>query len=148
YLRRGQIVPVKTQVIKKANCSEGWFELVTGGFVCGKYLTTDLANKDLANAPHPPNMEGPLPYDYGLNLTNGTPLYRRRPQRAERRELENGLAVGRKKKKADDDGASAQAPENDNPDSPWYLKDHHGQRPQVRIDDLHTNEAGGLVVIR
>src|SRR5688572_12746758 len=52
YLRKGQVVPIKANVIKKQNCSEGWYELaeVPGGargFVCGKYATTDLAHKDL-----------------------------------------------------------------------------------------------------
>ena len=37
----------------------------------------------------------PLPYDYALNLTPGTPLYRRLPLRRERRENEKDLAIGR-----------------------------------------------------
>ena len=144
YIRRGQVVAVKSKVIKKNNCPEGWYELVTGGFVCGKYATTDLTSKELETAPHPPYTDRPLPYDYGLNLTNGAPLYRRRPYKKERNELEKGLAVGKSKKS---DGGDA-SPRPSGPDTPWYLKDHKGQRPQVTIDDIRTNEQGGLVVVR
>jgi hypothetical protein len=144
YLRRGQVIAVKPSVVKKTNCPEGWYELATGGFVCGKSVTTDLASKELETAPHPPLADGPLPYEYGLNLTNGAPLYRRRPLKKERKDLEKGLAVGKTKKK---DGTAASA-EPAAPDAPWYLKDHHGQRPQVKIEDIRTNEQGGLVVVR
>jgi hypothetical protein len=148
YLRRGQVVEVKPKIVKKGNCPEGWYELLTGGFVCGKYLTTDLTSKDLETAPHPPFTDRPLPYDYGLNLTNGAPLYRRRPLKKERKDLEKGLAVGKTKKK-DGDAPTEKAASNDSgSDTPWYLKDHHGQRPQVTIDDIRTNEQGGLVVAR
>lgn len=149
YLRRGQVVQVKPNVVKKSNCPEGWYELVTGGFVCGKMVTTDLRSKDLETAPHPPFTEGPLPYEYGLNLTNGAPLYRRRPLRKERKDLEKGLAVGKSKKKDSESApASAAAAPEGVGETPWYLKDHKGQRPQVSIDDIHTNEQGGLVVVR
>jgi hypothetical protein len=150
YLRRGQVIAVKPNVIKKGNCPEGWYELVTGGFVCGKYATIDLKAKELETAPHPPFAEGPLPYDYGLNLTNGAPLYRRRPLKKERKDLEKGLAVGKTKKKQDGEPAAAAPPPpaDSNGDTPWYLKDHKGQRPQVKIDEIHTNEQGGLVVVR
>ena len=144
YLRRGQVLAVKPNVIKKSNCAEGWYELATGGFVCGKYVTTDLSAKELETAPHPPYTDRPLPYDYGLNLTNGAPLYRRRPLKKERTELEKGLAVGKTKKT--DGGAAPKAPSG--PETPWYLKDHKGQRPQVTIEDIRTNEQGGLVVVR
>ncbi len=163
YLRRGQVIAVKPNVIKKGNCPEGWYELTTGGFVCGKFATTDLKAKELETAPHPPLVDGPLPYEYGLNLTNGAPLYRRRPLKKERKDLEKGLAVGKSKKKKDGEessgggggGGGGGAGNNSNAnaaggtgDTPWYLQDHHGQRPQVKIDDIRTNEQGGLVVVR
>jgi hypothetical protein len=147
YLRRGSSVAVKPQLVKKTNCPEGWYELETGGFVCGKLVTSDSEHKELKGAPSPPKTEGPLPYDYGLNLTNGAPLYRRRPLKKERKDLEKGLQVGKSKRKEDGEVVQAAAPPTD-PDSPWYLQDHHGQRPQVKVDDLKTNEQGGLVVVR
>jgi hypothetical protein len=95
YLRKGQTVAVKPQMIKKSNCGEGWFELVEGGFICGKFATLDMSNKELKNAPHAPLADSPLPYAYGLNLTNGTPLYRRLPLLKERAEHETALQVGK-----------------------------------------------------
>lgn len=149
YLRRGAVVAVKPRVTKKGNCPEGWYEIASGGFVCGKFLTTDLKSKELDTAPHAPFTDRPLPYDYGLNLTNGTPLYRRRPLKKERNGLEKGLAIG--KTKRNDDGTIAHQDAPPSPDgsaTPWYLQDHHGERPQVKIDDIRTNEQGGLVVVR
>lgn len=149
YLRRGSVVAVKPKVTKKGNCTEGWYEIATGGFVCGKYVTTDLKSKELESAPHAPFTDRPLPYDYGLNLTNGTPLYRRRPLKKERKDLEKGLAVG--KTKRDDKGEivkTDQAPSPDGSATPWYLQDHKGERPKVTIEDIRTNEQGGLVVVR
>ena len=35
-----------------------------------------------------PLTDGPLPFKYGMNLTNGTPMYRRLPTKVERRESE------------------------------------------------------------
>jgi hypothetical protein len=131
YLRKGDIVAVKPAILKKSSCVEGWYELLTGGFVCGKYATLDASDKDLASAPRPPNMQGPLPYDYGLNLVNGAPLYRRIPLKRERKEHERGLAVGR-----------APPPENGEPssgDSPWYLA--HKDKSKISMDDLKGESA-------
>ncbi len=155
YLRKGSILPVKGEPTKSTSCAEGWYELLAGGYVCGKFVTTDLAHKDLAKAPHPPFTEGPLPYEYGLNLTNGTPMYRRAPLRKERAEYERGLALGKKKKPKDGadptaatagggggggggggDGDNAGGGGGGGDDKPWFLKDHNGQRPQVTMDDL------------
>jgi hypothetical protein len=114
YLRRGATAPIKGEPVVKTSCPEGWYELVQGGFVCGKYATRDPNDKSLKNAPHAPFTEGPLPYEYGLNLTNGTPLYRRAPLRSERKEWEHGLQVGRKKKKkVDADGNPVESANDD-----------------------------------
>ena len=144
YLRKGDKVAVKPQIVKKSSCLEGWYELLplpgappktTGGFVCGKYATLDPEDKELANAPHPPNMDGPLPYDYGLNLVNGAPLYRRPPLRKERAEYERGLAVGKTPKT--DEGAAAPVAahaDNGSGETPWYLE--HKDRSQISMDEL------------
>ena len=134
YLRKGDTVAAKPEPVKNSACPEGWYELLpapgappgtTGGFVCGKYATLDANDKELASAPHAPNMEGPLPYDYGLNLVNGAPLYQRMPLRSERRKYEQGLAVGRAKQPAPGEGSSG--------DAPWYLA--HTDRAKVSMDD-------------
>ena len=133
YLRKGDVVEAKPQILAKPNCSEGWYELATGGFVCGKSVTRDLNAKELADAPHPPLTEGPLPYEYALNLTTGTPLYSRKPSRDDRTKYERGLPVGRSDgKTAPGDSPSA------NGETPWYSKE--GARKQVSLNDLQKPE--------
>jgi hypothetical protein len=158
YLRKGDTVAVEPQLVKKSSCLEGWYELLAvpgnppgtgGGFVCGKDATLDPDDKELASAPHAPNMAGPLPYEYGLNLVNGAPVYRRPPLRRERKQYERGLAVGRAFRKKDGDD-SAPAPESagshdDGTDNTaWYLT--HKTRSQISMDDLKGESS--LVVQR
>ncbi len=171
YLRKGQVAEVKNaEPSVKQSCPEGWYELVEGGFVCGRYATRDPADKQLKNAPHAPLTDGPLPYQYGLNLTNGTPLYRRLPLRAERKQYEHGLAVGKKRHKktdtaepvgsAEPGAGGADAPSylggaeaapgggggGGGTETPWYLQDHKGQKPQVSLDDIKGES--GLINVR
>src|SRR4029077_725908 len=99
------------------NGCDGWEKLfpppgrppgTTGGFVCGKDATLDPGDKELATAPHAPNMAGPPQYDYGLNLVDGAPLYRRPPLRRERKQFEQQHAVGLAYlRKVGDEGAPA-----------------------------------------
>src|SRR5690606_31282461 len=91
-IRQGQKVPVVGEPQVKSNCKEGWYELAQGGFVCGRYATLDLNHPKLQTAPHAPYTDGMLPYEYGYNVTNGTPLYRTVPSREERLQLEPWLA--------------------------------------------------------
>lgn len=144
YLRKGQAVAVKPQLVKKSSCIEGWYELLpspgsppgtTGGFVCGRDATLDPDNKQLAAAPHAPNMAGPLPYDYGLNLVDGSPLYRRPPLRRERKQYEHGLAAGDPYSKRDgDDNAPVPANAHGDGDTAWYLA--HKEKSEISMDDL------------
>jgi L,D-transpeptidase catalytic domain len=129
YLRKGDNVDAQLTVLKNSHCSEGWYELVAGGFVCGKSLTRDPNAPELADAPHLPLTDGPLPYEYGLNLTTGTPLYWRKPKSDERARYERGLPVG-KAPPSDLGGGSG--------DSPWYLKE--GARKQVSLNELTKQE--------
>ncbi len=143
-LRYGEKAPVIPEPHKKANCPEGWYELLAGGFVCGKYTTLDMEHPrfKLVKAP---DLAGALPYTYGVNVQNGTPLYRQVPSREERLKLEPWLAARPRKAKADDDGnpyaaaaaTLAPAPDGgasvsdigegagggDKPDAPWWQKD-------------------------
>jgi hypothetical protein len=93
YVRQGQRVPVIAEAHRKSNCTDGWYELVQGGFVCGKYFTFDMNHPKVKTAPRPPDLSGPLPYLYGYNLTNGTPLYKHIPSREERARFEPWLNV-------------------------------------------------------
>lgn len=99
YIRQGQKVPVLPQPHPKSNCKDGWYELVQGGFVCGRYASLDLNHPKIKFAPHPPDLDSPLPYQYGYNVANGTPLYRTIPSREERLKLEPWLAPKPKKPK-------------------------------------------------
>lgn len=140
YFRSGESVAIKSGPTKKKNCDEGWYELAEGGFVCGQFVTAAAA-PDMLRAPLD---DGPLPYQYGLNLTNGAPLYRRVPMKSERSEYEKHLLVGRTH---EGDLAKAQrAAIEDDGGVPWYLQDHKGQRPQVTFDDMKTDH--GPVLLR
>lgn len=135
YLRKGSHVPIKQGPIAKTNCPEegGWFELATGGFVCGKYATLDPNHKELKFAPHEPWLDKPLPYDYGLNLTPGTPLYRRAPLRRERKEYEKTLAIGRGAKASD----VAKKLKEQGEEVPAYLKDEAvTDKPKLGFNEL------------
>src|ERR1022692_971159 len=121
YLRKGDVVEAKAQRVQRSSCAEGWFELLEGGYVCAKLATTDLNAKELADAPHPPYADRPLPYDYGLNLTTGTPLYRRKVTRNERAQYERALAVGKTSSKSEPIGPGAA--EGTSGDTPWYAKE-------------------------
>ena len=83
YFRLGEKIAVLPGVHKKPNCPEGWYELVSGGFVCGKYATIDGDHARM-RVVRPPNLEGPVPYPYGYNVANGTPLYRQPPSYKDR----------------------------------------------------------------
>lgn len=166
YLRYGEKAPAVPGEQKKANCPEGWYTLLAGGFVCGKYATEELDHPKVKTAP-PPDLEGPLPYAYGVNLFNGTPLYRQLPSRAQRRRLEPWLFRPKKAKVADDSTAQAgsehtaepaenpygapssgagvpDAPTADpaataaeEPDVPWWEKEAPDGGPlQITLEDL------------
>jgi hypothetical protein len=154
YLRYGEKVPVIPEAHKKSNCPEGWYELLAGGFVCGKYATLDIDHPrfKLAKAP---NLEDSLPYTYGVNVSNGTPLYRTVPSREERLKLEPWLVKPKKAKIVADDNPYATASassvadagagdppsvgENagDKPDVPWWQKEvSDAGPPAITLEDL------------
>jgi hypothetical protein len=93
YVRQGGKVPVIPEAHKKPNCLDGWYELVQGGFVCGRYASLDLNHPKIRTAPRPPDVTGALPYPYGINLRNGTPLYKHIPSREERLRYEPWLSA-------------------------------------------------------
>jgi len=113
YIRQGQRVPVIAEPHPKANCREGWYELVQGGFVCGKYASLDFNHPRVKLAPHPPDMVASLPYEYGYNVANGTPLYRTVPSREERLAIEPWLTPKKKSRRVRDEESA----QNDDSDS-------------------------------
>lgn len=141
YARSGESLVIKGAATKKPNCPDGWYELADGGFVCGQFVSTDSKAEGMLAAPL---TEGPLPYNYGLNLTNGTPLYRKIPTKREREENEKHLLVGRSH--PGDLARAQQAAMDDDGGVPWYLQDHKGGRANVSFDEIRSN--GGLVALR
>ena len=163
YMRQGGRAPVLPEAHRKPNCPEGWYELLAGGFVCGKYATLDLNHPRVKLAPHPPDMVSSLPYQYGYNITNGTPLYRTIPSREDRVKFEPWLAkkAPPRARRPEDDGnaTSPQAADADldagagltnasttdplgagfeplDAGVPWYLRDYDGGKPTVTLDEL------------
>jgi len=148
YLRYGAKVAAFTEPFANDDCREGWYELVSGGYVCGKYATFDLKDPRVRLAPAPPNLAAPMPYRYGYSLAHGTPLYRRVLSIEDRKKYEPWLvpppAVEKKDDVASDENAepapsaSASAPPP-MPDAsvPWFMRERDGGRPSVTLDDLH-----------
>jgi lipoprotein-anchoring transpeptidase ErfK/SrfK len=92
YLRQGGIVVGYERPIVNDDCKDGWYELVSGGFVCGKAVTTDMSSPKVRLAPKQPDRDAGMPYRYGVNLRTGTPLYRRVLSIEDRKKYEPELA--------------------------------------------------------
>jgi hypothetical protein len=152
-LRYGEKTPVIAEAHKKPNCPEGWYELVAGGFVCGKYATLDLDHPKIKEV-KPPDLEGPVPYLYGINVANGTPLYRHVPSHDERTKFEPWLFKPRKAKTDDNNPYAASAiPDASTPDAqgigedasdadiPWWEKQTpDGGPPEISLDGTKVVE--------
>jgi hypothetical protein len=159
YLRYGEKAPALAgEPLRKPNCPDGWYSLLAGGFVCGKFVTTDLEHPRLKTV-QPPDLDGPLPYTYGVNLLNGTPLYRQLPSQAQRRRLEPWLFRPRKPKNVDppadenpyatasmgtgpiDAGVVEADPSGEQGYAPWWDKQAAGGGPlQITLDELQESD--------
>lgn len=92
YLRHGASVEAYENPFPNDECTDGWYELVGGGFVCGKAVTSDLSSPRIRLAPKLPDLSAGMPYRYGVNLRDGTPLYRRVLNNDDRKKYEPWLA--------------------------------------------------------
>jgi L,D-transpeptidase catalytic domain len=97
FMRSGGRAPVEPDPVSKKNCSGGWYKVRSGGFVCGNYGTTDLANPEVKFATSQPNLKEILPYPYARNAKNGTPLYKTVPSREQMEKYEPYLKESEKK---------------------------------------------------
>lgn len=102
YIRHGGKAPVDPTPIKASNCEAGWYHLVAGGYVCGKYATLDLNNPQVRLGTTPPNLDDILPYRYAWNTTMGTPLYRSVPSKEEMQKYEPYLKGNKKRRRTRD----------------------------------------------
>ena len=96
YIRNGGRVPVEKKPVSTANCSGGWYHVLTGGYVCGNQGTTDLNHPQVKFAIKQPDLTAILPYRYARNAKNGTPLYRSVPSREQMNKYEPYLASAKK----------------------------------------------------
>lgn len=164
YLRHGAKVPVLEGTLVNEECSEGWYELVQGGFVCGKAATLDLKSPRVKLAPKGPDLDAGLPYRYGYNLTNGTPVYRRVLSIEDRKKYEPWLAPKPPEPEApngdegeatasstptaneDDTAESASAKSKRDRDTsataaaassaPWFMRPRDAGKPDVKLGEL------------
>ena len=93
YLRNGAVVNAYDPPLKNDECKDGWYELVEGGYVCGKSATIDLTNPRVKLAPKQPDLDAGMPYRYGVNVADGTPVYRRVLNAEDRRKYESHLSA-------------------------------------------------------
>ncbi len=160
YIRQGGKVPVIPEAHPKENCPDGWYELLAGGFVCGKYATLDLNHPRVKQAPHLPSLDQPLPYDYGYNSSNGTPLYKSIPSSADRLKYEPWMRPKHSSEEAvavedpvavtlsaapagsgSGEGLGAFDPWDSG--VPWYLRSYDGGKPtDITLDDLREDPTG------
>jgi hypothetical protein len=92
YLRAGATAQAYDKPIVNEDCKTGWYELVSGGFVCSKTATFDLGDARVKHAPKQPDLRAGMPYRYGVNLGVDTPLYRRVLSVEDRKKYEPWLA--------------------------------------------------------
>ncbi len=92
YLRAGAVVmattgnPVRTD---DPRCRGGGYELTTGGFVCNGRDVIAFWGRRLPQVPgSQADRSAPLPYQYGRNRRDNTPVYRRLPTDEEAAEFE------------------------------------------------------------
>jgi len=104
YVKNGGHVPVKPAPVPSKSCTAGWYEVTTGGYLCGNLGTTDLEHPQVKFALRQPDLESVLPYQYARNAKNGTPLYKSVPSREQMNEYEPYLG-----QQNGNDGASASA---------------------------------------
>ncbi len=102
YLRHGAIAAAYDHPVVNEDCKEGCYELEVGGFVCGKAVTAELTSPKVRLAPKQPDHDAGMPYRYGVNVSDGTPLYRRVLPTEERKKYEPYLTPA---KPVADDGA-------------------------------------------
>jgi lipoprotein-anchoring transpeptidase ErfK/SrfK len=113
YLRHGALALAYDRPTVNDDCKEGWYELDVGGFVCGKAVTTELTSPRVRLAPKQPDHDAGMPYRYGVNLTDGTPLYRRVLGTEDRKKYEPWLTPA---KPVADDAADGDKTDKDKTD--------------------------------
>ena len=158
YLRHGSHVPYFPEPIVNDDCPEGWYELIEGGFVCGKYTSPDPKAPSVKFAANPPNLADPMPYKYGYSTVANTPVYRRVLSLLDRQKYEPELAPPVPATSATpsaDSSPDASAPlpsasasasndETDTPGSDEAPPDHPAPQPRHPVKDAGPVKLGDL----
>jgi lipoprotein-anchoring transpeptidase ErfK/SrfK len=112
YAKEGAKLAVQSLPVSKAGCSAGWYQLVSGGYICGNEGTLNANDERVKHPPKQANVEGVLPYVYARNVSNGTPLYRSVPTREQIKKYEPYLYKDKEaeEKKAEAPPVAAPAP--------------------------------------
>lgn len=156
YLRHGAVVEAYESAILNDECKDGWFELADGaGWVCSKYATVDLESPRVRLAPHQPDRDAGMPYTYGVNLSDGTPLYRRvlsetdrkkyeaLPKRDDEVKAEDGKADGKRDERpADDEEEKSEKKDDDAVAAVTAQDDETGAVPPPTRKAAEIRDAG------
>jgi hypothetical protein len=137
YLRHGSHAPVLPEPVVNDDCPEGWYELLSGGFVCGKFASLDARAPAVRFAANPPNLASAMPYRYGFSLSNDTPVYRRVLSLVDRRKFEPWLVPP----PAPTSDASA-PPETEEADNPYASDEEATAKPTAK-PRRGAKDAGG-----
>jgi hypothetical protein len=130
-LRIGSPVPAIPDPVVNDDCPEGWYELVEGGWVCGKRVTLDPNDPHLKYGPAPARVDQPLPYRYGVVLSDGAPLYKRILPVEKRQQYEPNL-VPPKKKETDSEENPYEEDEDEAPKRKLFkLRGKDGGKPTL-----------------
>ncbi len=108
YLRRGAKVATSEKAVHTDSCKQGFYALIDGGYVCGKYATLDEQDSRVKLGVKAPDLEGPMPYKYAYNTAHGTPLYAQVPSKDDMLKYEPYLLDRAKKKDKDTDAKSVE----------------------------------------
>jgi hypothetical protein len=160
YMRLGSKAPVDpAPPIKNASCEKGWYHLVDGGYVCGKYATLDVNSSQVKLGITAPALEELLPYKYAYNNADGTPLYRSVPSKEDMLKYEPYLEAAKKAKRkkeeeaSADDAAATAVPSDDDkavaanildggapeePQKAWWDHEPGTKSPSVKLADLES----------
>jgi lipoprotein-anchoring transpeptidase ErfK/SrfK len=145
YLRHGSHVPYFPEPLVNDDCPEGWFELLAGGFVCGKYTSPDPKAPSVKFAANPPNLAEAMPYKYGYAMVPNTPVYRRVLSMLDRQKYEPELIPPPPDAGTPSPSGSAQPGEDtDNPPSDEPTGDRPPPKSRHPIKDASPPKLGDL----
>jgi lipoprotein-anchoring transpeptidase ErfK/SrfK len=152
YLRHGSHVPFFPEPIVNDDCAEGWYELIEGGFVCGKYTSPDPKAPSIRFAANPPDIADAMPYRYGYSVTDNTPVYRRVLSLLDRQKFEPELVPPPPTSDAGDAGPTpsddSDTPSDDNGPEHAAPKNKHGVKDAGVVVKLGDLKGRGVLVRR